>query len=56
MCRNEYGKFFRRSHDALSCVYDGAGKVVETPSTRASSKSRERMEQKAAMRRSVTAD
>jgi len=30
MCRNEYGKFFRRSQDALRCVYDGAGNVVET--------------------------
>ena len=25
-----YAKFFRRSHDAVSCVYEEAGNVIET--------------------------
>jgi hypothetical protein len=30
MCRNEYAKLFRRSHDAVSRVYDESGNVIET--------------------------
>jgi hypothetical protein len=30
MCRNEYAKFFSRSHDAVTRVYDDAGNVIET--------------------------
>jgi len=32
-------KFFSRSHDAVIRVYDATGNVIETPSTRAISKS-----------------
>jgi hypothetical protein len=28
--RADYAKFFSRSHDAVICVYDGAGNVIET--------------------------
>jgi len=35
-------KFYSRSHDAVIRVSDAAGNVIETPSTRASSKSGER--------------
>jgi hypothetical protein len=27
----DYAKFYSRSHDAVICVYDEAGDVIETP-------------------------
>jgi hypothetical protein len=41
-----YAKFRSRSHDAVIRVYDAAGNVVETPTTRAISESGERSETK----------
>ena len=38
-----YAMHYSRSHDAVIRVYDEAGNVIERPSTRASSKSRERL-------------
>jgi len=35
-----YAKFFSRSHDAVICVYDDAGNVIETHEHAAISKSR----------------
>ena len=36
-----YAKFYSRSHDAMIRVYDDAGSVIETTSTKAISKSGE---------------
>jgi hypothetical protein len=38
----DYAKFRSRSNDAVIRVYDESGNVIEMPSTRAISKSRER--------------